>query len=96
MEGIAIQDASLQESMGPIADRSKEHLTGTDKGIVQARRRLMDAATALAERGVPPPGTRPEEQQVRSVAIVLPEDQPFYDAARDALRAEAGKPHATV
>jgi hypothetical protein len=96
VEGIAIQDASLQESMGPIADRSKEHLTGTDKGIVQARRRLMDAATALAERGVPPPGTRPEEQQVRSVAIVLPEDQPFYDAARDALRAEAGKPHATV
>jgi hypothetical protein len=96
VEGIAIQDASLQESMGPIADRTKEHLTGTDKGIVQARRRLIDAALALAERGVPPPGTRPEEQHVRSAAVVLPEDQPFYDAARDALRAEPGKPHASV
>ena len=96
VEGISIQDASLQESMGPIADRTKEHLTGTDKGIVQARRRLIDAALALAERGVPPPGTRPEEQRVRSAAVVLPEDQPFYDAARDALRAEPGKPHVSV
>lgn len=96
VEGIAVQDSSLQESMGPIADRTREHLTGTDKGIVQARRKLLEAATDLAERGVTPPGTRPEEQRVRSVAIVLPEDQPFYEAARDALRAEPGKPHASV
>lgn len=96
VEGIAIQDASLQESMGPIADRTREHLTGTDKGIVQTRRRLMEAATALAERGVTPPGTQPAEQRVRSVAIVLPDNQPFYEAARDALRAEPGKPHASV
>ena len=96
VEGIAIQDASLQESMGPIADRTREHLTGTDKGIVQTRRRLMEAAIALAERGVTPPGTQPAEQRVRSVAIVLPENQPFYEAAREALRAEPGKPHASV
>ena len=96
IEGIAIQDASLQESMGPIQDRSRETLTTTDNGIVQARRRLMAAATALAERGVAPPGTEPLVQQVRSVAIVLPADQPFRDAAREALRAAPGKPHATV
>ena len=96
VEGIAVQDSSLQESMGPIADRTREHLTGTDKGIVQTRRRLIEAALALAERGVAPPGTQPEQQRIRSVAIVLPEDQPFIEAARDALRAEPGKPHATV
>ncbi len=96
IEGIAVQDSSLQESMGPIADRTREHLTGTDLGIVQARRRLMAAATALAERGEPPPGTSPEHQRVRSVAIVLPEGQPFHEAARDALKAEPGKPHASV
>ena len=96
IEGIAIQDASLQESMGPIQDRSRETLTTTDNGIVQARRRLMAAATALAERGVAPPGTEPLVQQVRAVAIVLPADQPFRDAAREALRAAPGKPHATV
>lgn len=96
VEGIAIQDASLQESMGPIADRTREHLTGTDKGIVQTRRKLIEAALALAERGEVPPGTQPAEQRVRSVAIVLPDDQPFYEAAREALRAEPGKPHASV
>jgi len=91
-----VQDSSLQESMGPIQNRTREHLTGTDRGIVQARRRLMAAATALAERGTPPPGTEPRVQKVRSVAIVLPEGQPFHEAAKDALRAEPNKPHVSV
>ena len=73
-----------------------EQLMADPRRIVQARRRLMEAATALAEHGTPPPGTLPEQQRVRSVAIVLPEDQPFHEAARDALRAEPGKPHSSV
>ncbi|MGQ2923217.1 MAG: aromatic ring-hydroxylating dioxygenase subunit alpha [Hydrogenophaga sp.] len=96
VESIAIQDSSLQESMGPIQDRTREHLTGTDRGIVQARRCLIAAATALAESGTAPPGNEPHVQKVRSAAVVLPEGQPFQEAAREALRAEPGKPHATV
>lgn len=96
VESIAIQDSSLQESMGPIQDRTREHLTGTDRGIVQARRRLIAAATALAESGTAPPGNEPHVQKVRSAAVVLPEGQAFQEAAREALRAEPGKPHATV
>lgn len=96
IEGIAIQDASLQESMGPIQDRTREHLTLTDRGIVQARRRLMAAAKALAENGTPPPGTSPEQQKIRSVATVLPEDAIFHEAASDAFRAEPGKPHTSI
>ena len=37
IRGIAIQDASLQESMGPIVDRTKENLVGCDNGIIMAR-----------------------------------------------------------
>lgn len=96
VEGIAIQDASLQESMGPIQDRSKEHLTGTDRGIVQARRMLIAAATALADSGTPPAGTMPLIHHVRSVAVVLPKGVTFHEAAREMLRAEPGKPHTTV
>jgi phenylpropionate dioxygenase-like ring-hydroxylating dioxygenase large terminal subunit len=96
VDGIAIQDSSLQESMGAIVDRSRENLTGTDRGIVQTRRRLIDAALALAEHGTPPPGLKPEEQKIRSVAIVLPEEQAYAVAAREALKAEPGKPHASV
>ena len=96
IESIAIQDSSLQESMGPIQDRTRENLTGTDRGIVQARRHLIAAATALAEDGRPPPGNDPRAQRVRSVAIVLSADQPFAEAAADALRAEPNKAHASV
>lgn len=96
VESIAIQDASLQESMGPIQDRSRENLTGTDRGIVQARRKLIAVATALADAGTPPPGTEPHIQKVRSAAMVLADDLAFDKAALDALRAEPGKPHATV
>ena len=54
--GIAMQDASLQESMGAIQDRTKERLGTSDSGIIMARQRLLRAAKALAEDGTPPPG----------------------------------------
>ena len=52
VEGFAMQDASLQESMGPIVDRTKENLVSTDNGIIMARHRLMRAAKALVDKGV--------------------------------------------
>ena len=58
IEGIAIQDGSLQESMGPIIDRTKENLVSTDNGIIMARYRLMRAAKELAEKGTVPPRGR--------------------------------------
>jgi hypothetical protein len=82
--------------MGPIVDRSREHLTTTDAGIVMARRRLMRVARALAENGTPPPGTDPAEQRIRSVAVVLPADQPFVEGAREALIATPGMAPASV
>jgi phthalate 4,5-dioxygenase oxygenase subunit len=96
VKGIAIQDSSLQESMGPIVDRTRENLVGTDNGIIMARQRLMRAAKALAEKGTLPPGRDPEEMKVRSAAVILPPDQPYKDAAREALRAKPGVPQATV
>ena len=45
-----MQDASLQESMGPIVDRTKENLVSTDNGIIMARHRLMRAAKALTDK----------------------------------------------
>ena len=96
IEGIAMQDASLQESMGSIQDRTRENLVSTDNGIIMARQRLMKAAKALAEHGTPPPGSDPAHQRVRSAAVVLAREQPFRDAARDALQAEPGKRHTSV
>ena len=94
--GIAMQDASLQESMGPIVDRTKENLVSTDNGIIMARHRLMRAAKALAEKGTTPPGVDPAHHRVRSAAVVLPPDQAFKDAAREALTVREGLAHASV
>src|ERR1041384_4985956 len=94
--GIAMQDASLQESMGPIVDRTKENLVSTDNGIIMARHRMLKAVKALTEQGVTPPGVDTAHQRVRSAAVVLPPDQPFTDGAKEALSVREGVAHATV
>ena len=94
--GFGMQDASVQESMGPIVDRTKENLVSTDNGIIMARHRLMRAAKALVEKGIMPPGVDPEHQKIRSVAIVLPHDVPYKEGAREALVARPGVAPATV
>ncbi|POF34521.1 aromatic ring-hydroxylating dioxygenase subunit alpha [Roseibium marinum] len=94
--GIAMQDASLQESMGPIVDRTKENLVSTDNGIIMARHRLRKACEALRDKGIQPPGLVPEHQQVRSAARVLPPDQPFKDAMKDDLTVRPGVKQTSV
>ncbi len=94
--GIAMQDASLQESMGPIVDRTKENLVSTDNGIIMARHRLRKACLALRDKGVMPPGRVPEHHLVRSAARVLPPDQPFKDAMKDDLTARPGVKQTSV
>jgi hypothetical protein len=96
VEGFAMQDASLQESMGPIIDRTKENLVSTDNGIIMARHRLMRAAKALVDKGILPPGVDPAHQQVRSASVILPPDRPFKEAAKEQLRAQPGSAHASV
>ena len=94
--GFGMQDASLQESMGPIVDRSRENLVQTDYGIVMTRNRLRKAATDLRDKGVMPPGRDPEHMMVRSIAVVLDTDLKYADACQDEMQAEDGKIRATV
>jgi nitrite reductase/ring-hydroxylating ferredoxin subunit len=96
IKGIAMQDASLQESMGPIVDRTKERLVSADSGIIKARRKLMRAVLALRDEGVTPPGVDPAHHRVRSAAIVLPQEESFLDACGDAVTATPGVGHSSV
>jgi phenylpropionate dioxygenase-like ring-hydroxylating dioxygenase large terminal subunit len=96
VEGIAMQDASLQESMGPIVDRTKENLVATDNGIIMARHRLMKAAKDLKEKGATPPGVALAHQKVRSASVILPPDRPFKDAAGEVLVVRPGTAPASV
>ncbi|HEY8579067.1 MAG TPA: Rieske 2Fe-2S domain-containing protein [Beijerinckiaceae bacterium] len=59
IEGVNTQDYALQEGMGPIADRSLEHLGASDKAIVAMRRMMLRAIDAVSA-GEAPPGVAPE------------------------------------
>jgi nitrite reductase/ring-hydroxylating ferredoxin subunit len=84
VEGIGMQDASLQESMGAIQDRTREQLVSTDNGIIMTRRALVRAARANRE-GKPIPGLAPAAQRVRSCSIELPTDVPYAEGAKHGL-----------
>jgi phenylpropionate dioxygenase-like ring-hydroxylating dioxygenase large terminal subunit len=95
VKGISMQDASIQESMGPITDRTLEYLAPTDAAIVRARRRLLDTALALHD-GAQLPGLDPATHRVRSAAFVSPAER-FKDAAEEAtLTAQAGTLHVSI
>jgi phthalate 4,5-dioxygenase len=91
VHGISEQDASLQESMGAIQDRSKEKLLSTDKGIVMARRMLEAAARDLMA-GKPVPALDASTQAVRAAGVLLPVDQNPMLWAKDKIEHVAGKP----
>ena len=95
IEGFAMQDASLQESMGPIVDRTKENLVSTDNGIIMARHRLRGCEGAEG-KGRAAAGGLPEHHRVRSAAVVLPPDQAFKDACKEELKVRPGMAPASV
>ncbi len=87
IRGLNTQDLAVQESMGPIVPRWKEHLGSTDKAIAAMRRILIDSARAVAAGG-DPPGVDPiTYRDVRAADAVLPADAPWQDAAKDLLLA---------
>src|SRR4051812_3878030 len=51
IRGIPMQDMAMWETMGPIADRSKERLGASDLAIVEFRRIMVDAVRAFAAGG---------------------------------------------
>ena len=79
IDGINAQDRALQESMGRIVDRSKEHLGPADRAIIQARRLLREAVRAVAA-GENPLGTGSSYYTLRAGEAVLPRDADWRQA----------------
>jgi len=57
IRGIPMQDMSMWETMGPIADRSRERLGASDLAIVEFRKLMVDAVRAF-DAGGPAIGTK--------------------------------------
>ena len=87
--GMSAQDAAVQDSMGPIADRSREHLGSSDAPLIRMRRAVLRAAVELDENGTAPPGVDvPESYRVRPAAVILAEDEDWTRAAADWVNAQ--------
>ncbi len=78
IDGVNVQDRAIQESMGPIVDRSREHLGPADKAIIQARRLLLQAVKTVQEGGTPR-GIKPTYYPIRATEGVVPRDVNWRD-----------------
>ncbi len=67
IEGINTQDVAVQEGMGPIVDRSEEHLGSTDRAIVQMRRLLLEATRVVEAGGNPRAADSSAYRNIRAV-----------------------------
>jgi phthalate 4,5-dioxygenase len=91
IECLGMQDQAMQESMGPIYDRTQEHLGGSDTAIIQVRRRWLKAAVDMRDHGLTPPGVnKPEAYYVRAAGVVLPRTAAWVEGASEHLAARKG------
>lgn len=80
IKGLGAQDAAMQESMGPIQDRTREHLGTSDIAIITVRRHLLQAVSAF-QRGATPPGLDPAGYRVRSAKFTSPKGLSLKEVA---------------
>jgi len=73
--GVSEQDAAIQDSMGPIQDRTKEHLGPTDIAIVEFRKLLMSSARALQTGAEPKAAGSSSRYAVRAGGAVAAPDK---------------------
>jgi phthalate 4,5-dioxygenase oxygenase subunit len=87
IHGFAAQDMAVQESMGPIADRTRERLGTSDTAIIAARRLLLHEIRALAAGEEPSAPRHGDLYWVRSASIVMNREVDFAEGARELMKA---------
>jgi len=78
IEGFSNQDMACQETMGPIVDRTQEHLGTSDIAIIRMRKRMLEAV-AHFQQGEPLIGLDPNIpfDKIRSEQLVVPITRPW-------------------
>lgn len=79
VKGLAEQDAMIQYSQGPIADRTREILTTTDAAVVRFRSMVLDGAKALANGNEPEAPYRHEAYRTRPGSWIAGKGRTFED-----------------
>ena len=84
--GISVffnEDSAATESMGPLFDRSGEHLGASDRGVIALRKYLLSAVRSFADGGEPPHiVTDPRRNNMRhvdTIAEIIPAGRDWHD-----------------
>lgn len=81
LTGQAVQDLAMACSLGPIADRSNEHLMPSDIMIARVRQKLLSAVRDYQTKNKIPPGVDdPEIYRVKHGSVILPRDRKWNEA----------------
>ncbi|HEX3865124.1 MAG TPA: Rieske 2Fe-2S domain-containing protein [Gemmatimonadaceae bacterium] len=80
INGVSPEDIAVQESMGPILDRSKEHLGASDTAVIRFRRMMLDAVKRFGEDGTAPVGLTPgiPYADLRAEEAMVPMDASWH------------------
>jgi hypothetical protein len=74
--------------MGPIVNRSNEHLGVADMMIIKVRQRLIQAAKALRDDGTVPPGVdNSSVYGVRTVTTIIDDGVDWVEATHEHRKA---------
>ena len=71
INGVNAQDRAVQESMGTVVDRSREHLGPADRAIIAARKLLAEAVRSVQE-GEAPRGSGESYYNIRAAEKIFP------------------------
>jgi hypothetical protein len=88
IHGFAAQDQALQESMGPLVDRTLERLGISDTAIIAARRRLLQEIRGLSEDSQLFAATHGDIYWVRSASLLLNRGIAFDEVSKELTKAE--------
>ena len=88
IQSFASQDQAVQESMGPMVDRTRERLGTSDTAVIAMRRLLLQEVRTLLDGEQPFAPHHGEVYWVRSASKVLKRDVGFEDGCRSLMKAE--------
>ena len=80
-----------QDSQGPIADRTREHLTPTDIAVVRFRRLMLDGAKSLRDGDEPAAAHRHRSYRLRSGGAVAPSELSFEQVMKQRFGSATGR-----
>ena len=79
ISGIAMQDLAITDSMGPVVDRTKEHLGTGDILVVRVRRFLLKMARQIEDSDTAMPGDNRNYTQIDTRMVIAPKSVSYED-----------------